>query len=201
MYATHVEIIGQKFDQSPAQTLENIVKFTLASIQQQFNTVPAILSEWEQLGEEASTMWGMKRDGVRYIQENSTRLAALIRFHRNRGLDEDTLEVIDLLLEIPGLNTIKAGFVAQILGFPVGCIDTVNQQLYGIDVKSFNIPKGQRQKTRHAKIAAYVTLCQKLGGAEQLWDVWCHNIAQKYGSYQGSSEAVSAQHVDCIIRP
>lgn len=200
MYSEHVYKIGQHFDMYPAETLENIVKFTLASIQQQFQTVPDILSEWDELGFDAPTMWGMKRDGVQYITEHSKRMSSVLQFYRDRRREEDTLEAIDLLLEVPGLNTVKAGFVAQILGFHVGCIDTVNAELYDINVASFRIPSGQRAKTRHAKIAAYITLCEKLGGPQALWDTWCHFIAQKYEIYAGDAEAVSEQHIECIVR-
>jgi hypothetical protein len=197
MYSEHVYKIGQQFDEQPAETLVKVVDFTLASIQQQFHTVPNILKEWQELGTDAPTMWGMKRYGYKHIREHSQRLSSLIRYQREHRGEQAAEDVIDTMLEVPGLNTVKAGFVAQILGFHVGCIDSVNAELYNIKVGSFKIAPNQTARTRSAKIAAYVTLCNRLGGPAFLWDTWCEFIGQKYGQFGGADE-VSEQHWDSI---
>ena len=189
--------------------LIDAVDFVLATIQQHFSTIPQILGEWMHYeselaicvnprdAEKPGTLWGMKELGFQHIREHHDRLAALVRHGAKTG---DAVEVIDTLIEIPGLNTVKAAFVAQLCGLDVGCIDTHNAAIYDVDVASFAVNASTSARTRIAKIEAYVALCRELGGAEYLWDTWCEFIAIKYHGHYRDAEHVSAQHVHCIVR-
>jgi len=193
MYQKEMRKIQAGFAAQPGETLEQTVRFVLATIQQQFSTVEDILHTWALQGEMAPTMWGAKRKGVRYIEKHSQELAAKLK-----GCD--TVEAVDTLLTVPGLNTVKASFVAQCLGFGVGCIDTHNARIHGVNVKSYAVTKNLTAKTRLAKIKSYIALCQGLGGSAVLWDSWCELIADKQSAHFDDAEAVSAYHSHCILK-
>lgn len=193
MYHNDVPKIRNSFTHQPADTLEAVVRFVLATIQQQFHTVPAILDEWSALGYKAPTMWGMKKDGVKFMKRRKASIAAQLT-------EATTVEAIDVLLTVPGLNTVKAGFAAQLLGFQVGCLDLHNIRMYGVKPDSFKVTKKHTAKTRLAKIRSYVAMCEGLGGADQMWDRWCHVVADTQGKhFDFYAENVSALHTECIF--
>lgn len=198
MYAKEITNIELAFEDKPVDTVIRVVEFVLATIQQQFHTVPAILKDWDKNGKESATMWGMKKDGFQHIIDNADRITALLTYESSKC---DTIGAIDTLLEVPGLNTVKAGFAAQLLGFEVGCIDVQNARLYGIEnLDAFKVTPQHTARTRLAKIESYVVLCNKLGGSGKLWDTWCHFIANQYPEHFIDGEAVSELHSNTILR-
>jgi hypothetical protein len=197
MYSNEMTKISGYFDDDPRSVLLGAVKFTLATIQQAFHTVPAALDEWDDLGSNAPTMWGWKPKGCKFIEKNATSMAALLTTCKREG---DVIGAIDLLMMVPGLGTVKASFVAQILGFEVGCIDGHNATMYKINVNSFKCNPKHTAKTKLAKITAYVALCEALGGAEHLWDTWCELIAIKQRKHFNSAEHVSELHSTLVLR-
>jgi hypothetical protein len=178
-----------------SEGLIRCVKFVLATIQQQFHTVPAALSEWNRFGHDAATMWGMKLDGVRHIEQHSDRLWALLSYAVE---NEDPADAIDTLLEVPGLGVVKAAFVAQLYGLNVGCLDTHNEMLYDTDARTFYIPSNLSARLRLRRIEAYVTFTQGIGTSEHWWSVWCEFMASKYPQHYDCGEDVSIQHVNCL---
>ena len=195
MYSQDVQRIRREWRKRGSDVLVSTVDFVLATIQQQFSTVPTILREWEDQGLEAPSLWGNKTAGWLEIRERQHEIHAELMSLTLY----DKVEAIDTLMTISGLGTVKAAFVAQCLGWDVGCIDTHNARHYDIDVKTFATSHKQTAKTRLAKIGSYVKLCEDLGGAEHLWDSWCYFIADKYPAHFTSGEAVSQMHVDCIL--
>ena len=197
MYKKSTQAILVGLVRDPESTVLGAVEFTLATIQQQFHTVGAILDEWDQMGTDAPTCWGMKVKGIKFIEKNLAVITAqLLQFKKKQNV----VGAIDLLLTIPGLNTIKASFVAQLLGFEVGCIDGQNAKMYGINVAAFKITPKHTAKTRIAKIESYVTLCKSLGGAESLWDNWCELIALNQHRHFTDAEMVSDRHQELVLR-
>lgn len=207
MYTNHVPKIRQAFESDPKLYLVRVVDFVLATIQQRFHTVQSILDDWHdweaELKEHVSerdlsppgTLWGMKRDGFQYVRQEADRLAGLLTYALARN---DAVDAIDTLLEVPGLGIAKSGFVAQLLGLPVGCLDTHNLRIYDIAPEAFSyVPK--RAKDRLALIESYVNLCASLGGSEALWDRWCHFIAVEQSEHFYRAEDVSDEHVVCIL--
>lgn len=190
----HIDRIESHVADNGGPGLVAVVDFALATIQQQFPTVPSILAEWRVNKTDARSMFASKRDGWRYVREHQSRLWALLQ-HHSRELD--TVGAIDTLLEIPGLGTVKAGFVAQMLGFEVGCIDSQNQILYDVNPAPFAIREGMTARTRLRKIEGYVQLCASLGGSLALWTNWCNYIGDKYSSFDSGWD-VSSLHCECI---
>lgn len=202
MYLQTVPRIRQVFEDAPTRTLVQVVDFVLATIQQRFHTVQDILDtwhEWEAGGfekERPGTLWGMKHHGFQYVRHHKERLSALLLHALERG---DAVDAIDTLLEVPGLGIAKSGFVAQLIGFRVGCLDTHNLEIYEIAPETFaTYPK--RASARLALIESYVTLCEQLGGSEALWDRWCHLIADQQALYFDSADDVSDAHLRACVR-
>ena len=201
MYSESVAKIGEAFDANPAKVTKRVGYFVLATIQQHFATMPATLDDWEEKGINAPTCWGNKISGVKYLDKKHGELAAqLATLRANRIADGHGAAVaaIDLLLQVPGLNTIKAAFFAQCLGFDVGCIDSHNAKMYSVKVSAFSVSPKHTAKTRLAKVASYVTLCNELGGSAYLWDAWCYLIADKYPNHFKDGETVSHLHTTLI---
>lgn len=172
------------------------VDFVLATIQQQFHTVPNALEEWEELGVLAPSMWGMKMDGWVYIRNNKDRLYALTQ---NAVANNDEVDFIDTLLEVPGLGVIKAAFVAQLYGLNVGCLDTHNETLYCADAMTFYVPARLSARLRLERISSYVDFTQRIGGSSDWWGNWCLFMAEKYPQHYADAEAVSEQHIQCLL--
>lgn len=174
--------------------LIRIVDFTLATIQQQFPTIPNILRDWEVNGSESPSMFASKRDGWLYIRQHDRRLYSLMRYAHRNG---DVEEAIDTMLEVPGLGIVKAAFVCQLFGFNTGCIDTHNADLYDIDVNAFRTTPTMTARTKLAKISAYQALVIGLGGSQPMWERWCEFVAERYDSF-ASAYHVSRHHVYCV---
>lgn len=176
--------------------LIDVVDFTLATIQQQFPTVPNILADWRLNGPTSPMMFGSKRDGWQYIREHNARLFSLMTYLYAR---EDVEEAIDTMLEVPGLGIVKAAFVCQLFGFNTGCIDTHNAILYDIDVKAFRTTDGMQARTKLAKISAYQALVVGLGGSQPLWERWCHYVGERYSGFADGRHC-SRHHVWCVTK-
>jgi len=97
---------------------------------------------------------------------------------------------------VPGLGLPKAGFLVQLLRGDVGCLDTVNIALYSVNAEAFSRYKQRSAHGRARALLAYVKLCDKLGGAERLWDVWCAHVGAR-DTWKGA-EHVSLAHVTTI---
>ena len=173
-----------------------VVDFVLATIRQEFTQVPQILEKWANQGTAASTMWGLKRDGWRYVREHESRLQSLVHYAVD---SDDPVDAIDTLLEIPGLNTVKAAFVAQLYGLNVGCIDTHNAAIYDVDPASWVVSPTASARLRLAKIQSYVDFCQSVGPSEKWWGVWCEFMSAKYDSAFPTPEHVSRLHEKCLL--
>jgi len=199
MYSTHVPRIASAFEVEPLEVFPSLVKFVLATIQQQFSTVPVILEEWEKLGTDAPSMWGMKRDGYQWLSSVHWKSVAMTLHRAQR--ENDRVLAIDALVEIPGINVVKAAFIAQCVGLKTACLDTQNLQLHQIDnIEAFRIRSNNRAATRLAKINAYLELCDGIDHCASFWDSWCEVIAAQYPKhYPLGSMDVSSQHVELIL--
>lgn len=194
-YRSDIKACKDYIEMYETQGLIRAVDFVLATIQQQFHTVPNILRDWRHIGEQSSTCWGMKKEGYLYVREHVNRLHALISFEvRN----DDPVAVIDTLLEVPGLNTVKAAFVAQLYGLNVGCLDTHNETLYDTDAKAFYITSQLSAKLRAARIESYVDFCNRIAPSYVWWGRWCEFMAAKYPQHYDLADEVSGQHLECL---
>lgn len=172
-----------------------VCAMALLSIQQPFRTVKRQMKHVRDNGLESGYLWAFKRAGLAYVTEHATELRTELTAIAR--CDETSAEqALEVLTQVPGLGLAKAGFVAQMLGFDVGCLDTRNLHEFGLTRSSVRFDKSNAEHMRLNRIAAYVALCRSLGGAEFLWNNWCAGIARD--EFFQTADRVSAYHVDCV---
>jgi len=203
MYNTHAMIISEHALKTQKGLLD-VITFTFSTIQQALSTSPMQLDDIDLNGLESKYLFGSKRDGLKYAQENIGQLFWGVQELKKKSLTNvDTItEAVRLFYEIPGLNTVKASFICQMLGFDVACLDSHNLNRLGMAQKDVTIPKSlKNEKLRMKKIKAYVALTQKQGTV-YWWNSWCDYVAEKGGANKllPTGEDVSAFHVGCVVR-
>ena len=98
------------------------------------------------------------------------------------GAETDAEALAALIREAEWLSTVKGGFVVQLTRGGLGCIDSVNKRLYGLETVT-NSPN------------LYPALCESLGGSVALWAHWCNAVALERGA---DPVAISRAHADFV---
>ncbi len=180
---------------SPAG-LVDVVSFVLCTIQQPLQSVKRQMADIKANGGEAGALFGSKRNGYRYAVEHAAVLHAAIV----KAVEvSDTIGAVDVFSNIPGLGIVKAGFIAQICGLEVACLDGHNLKRLGLGEAAFKLAKSVKPETKRRKIADYVRICGETGGARHWWDSWCDYVAgNKANRSLATGDAVSAYHVHCL---
>lgn len=184
MYAKHVPILA-KHARASHRNFADVVVFVLLSIRQPFTRVKQQMKEVLAAGEKSPHLFAFKRDGYQFVHGP-----------KGRGVWErvcatnDAREAIKALMDIPGLGIAKSGFVAQIMGFDTGCIDSRNQQRLGYGKREF---RADKDRPWAAQLKKYINACE--GRAEELWDGWCADLAAEEGI---DAMQVSAWHLAAI---
>ena len=80
----------------------------------------------------------------------------------------------------------------------VGCLDSHNLEMYGVDKKRFHINDKLSLVTKTRKIRDYIQVCKDLGGSRSLWNRWCNHIGKKYPNQFNNGYEVSQLHADCF---
>lgn len=103
-------------------------------------------------------------------------------------------------MRIPSIGMVKAGFIAQMCGFNVACLDRHNVRMLGMSETALRVSKTIKPELRLKKIRSYIELCQ-VSGARHWWDTWCNFVAEKGGMNASlpTGDAVSAYHVTAIM--
>jgi len=128
------------------------------------------------------TISGFKIDTICYIWNNRESLMQELVGLNKEG---DDVKMISRLAQIPGVQSVKAGFIIQLLFGRAGCIDTHNIDIYSkvfpdlrgdLDIRNWSDDeKGPKN---------YANLLDKLNkrgiGTQQLWDVWVDFVENFY---------------------
>lgn len=174
------------------ENFAQVVTFVLLTIQQNIEGVPNALDDVRTLGAKSRHLWGMKREGYRYVNRHAPRILAECDDLARAGLDA---YLVLALTEIPGLGLVKAGFVAQLVWGRVGCLDTHNLERFDLDRNQFRLTKTLRSETALAKARLYVSTCEAQGGCRNLWNGWCQHIAaERPAVFPGGGDQVSRIH-------
>lgn len=184
-YAAHQPVIECGMRECP-ETFKRGITFALLSIRQAIENVPPMLADVEERRTESVYLFGFKRDGYRHAELRGRELWARVCAIPKT----DPAGAIVALAEVPGLGVVKAGFVAQMLGFDVACLDSRNVAREGLKPRAWRTD-GRRVSRRKAE--AYVR--QTGGRAQELWDTWCDDVAAARGR---SGEEVSALHLAIV---
>lgn len=172
-----------------------VCAMALLSIRQPFRMVKRQMQHVHVHGFSSGYLWGHKRAGLAYVTEHASRLRTELL--QVVPTDDTAAEqALEILTQIPMLGLAKAGFVAQMLGFDVGCIDSRNAAEFGLGRSASRFDKSEPEHIRLNRISAYVLLCRSLGGARFLWNNWCSSIARD--EFFRTADFVSSYHVDCV---
>jgi hypothetical protein len=172
MYAAHVPTIANAM-RSDVDLFRRGALFAICSIRQPVVNVPSQLADIDRDGRNSAYLFGFKREGYDWLQINGRGLWRDLEGTRAPG------DAIAQLVAVPSLGVVKAGFVAQLMGYDVGCLDSRNVQRMGLRPRAWDLDKGRLspaaiERKAHAYAAA------TLGQAENLWDSWCAYVAPDY---------------------
>jgi hypothetical protein len=135
-----------------------------------------------------------KLDTIAYIWSNKDSL-----FHELNQLAKggDDIKLMHRLIEIPGVQAIKAGFIIQLLWGRAGCIDTHNIDIYSKVFPDLEFPNAAEMEDdddtskppkdpwkNKGGVEKYMGLLGQLDkrgiGTKQLWDVWVDFVESMY---------------------
>lgn len=163
-------------------------KFVIATVRTRFPDVCADLDRCIAGEDIPVIMFGVKRKGYDWLDENAAGLLSDCEECVHQG---DDARLVMALTAIPGIGYAKAGFIAQLVWGRVGCLDTHNLVRYGIEQEAF--AAHGRYNAKAAK--RYVETCSELGTPETLWNTWCEYVGRTQG--YGDANTVSEMHLVC----
>lgn len=146
------------------------------------------------------TIGGFKLDTIVTVWNNKQQLMDKLTSLAQQGSEEG---IINELIKLPGVQPVKAGFIAQLLFGKAGCIDTHNLDIYGKafpELQNDLNPKMWGKDEEGTK--KYVQTLDKLKdrgiGTKHLWDVWVDFVENFYkmiskhglGSYTDMGSAI-----------
>lgn len=183
MYAQHVPVIAAACRED-VHTFTRAIMFASLSIRQPVENVPAMLDDVEALASQSPYLWGWK---VQTFEDATIKAREL---HRAQFLD--TREALGVLVrEVRGLGVVKAGFVLQLAGHDVACLDTRNIVREGRNPREFRVDVSPKILER--TLDRYI---EAVGGrAEEYWDAWCEDVARARGKL---AEDISALHLAIV---
>jgi hypothetical protein len=192
-YAEHIAQCNQLAQSSP-DNLRRACTFVLATIQQQLETVPAIMRDFERNGSKSKYAFGSKSAGLDFLRDN---IYALDSAAHQALARKDWQMLLEAFLAVPGLGMVKSGFACQLFAGSVGCIDTHNIKLYGVKLSTLKYGYPKRRETIERKLSDYIGLCHGIGSRD-LWAGWCQYVANLRPDNWADGEAVSQLHIDCL---
>lgn len=167
------------------------VMFAVCSMRQPVTRVPMQLDALDNgdARDMETILFGHKKSAFKYLEENAT-----LMWGRCCNAP-DAATVILTLTDMPGMGIVKAGFIAQMLGHDVACLDSRNIQRRRLKPRRF-ATNGVKHGAAHLrKVGRYIR--ETRGRSREHWNAWCDYVAPDYGM---TGEAVSALHV-CIAKP
>jgi thermostable 8-oxoguanine DNA glycosylase len=202
MYQRDCTMIAQYALASP-QGLYDVIEFTLCTINMPISRVHLQRQSIKEEGTQSKWVSATKANGINYAKMNQAYLHKQILHIRDKyGLDtiDGSQYAIDLFIKIPSIGMVKAGFIAQMCGFNVACLDRHNVRALGMSETALNLNKKVSDELRLKKIREYVKLCRRRG-SEYWWDTWCNYVADRGGMNKSlpTGDAVSRYHVTAIM--
>ena len=201
MYQRDCNEIAQHAMSSPAG-LYDVIEFTLCTINMPLSRVIQQRVSIKAEGIQSKWVSSTKAQGIEYAKSNIFHLHEAINAIAQR-YGKDTIdgaqEAVDLFIAIPSIGMVKAGFIAQMCGFEVACLDRHNVRMLGMSETALLLNKKVSPDLRRTKIRNYVKLCRRKG-AEYWWNTWCNYVAEKGGMNKSlpTGDAVSKYHVTAI---
>jgi hypothetical protein len=186
VYCNHVPVIAAAMRACP-ETFERGVMFAILSARVRFSRVPQSMRDLERHGARASCLWGFKKRAWEYVRANRDSL------WRDACAARDPETALRVLCRVPGLGIIKGGFVCQMLGFDIACLDTRNVAREGRDMRTYTCAHKSKPGFDR-RLVRYVQETE--GRACELWDTWCSDVAETYAT---TAHEISARHLTSIV--
>ncbi len=202
MYQRDCNLIAQ-YATTSSDAMYDIIEFTLCTINMPLSRVHTQRISIRKHGVKSKWVSDAKAKGITYAFDNKDELHTLM-LNIKETVGTDTIDgaqaAVDLFMRIPSIGMVKAGFIAQMCGFEVACLDRHNIRMLGLSEAALKVSKKIKPELRLKKIRQYVKLC-RLEGAEYWWDTWCNYVAEKGGMNKSlpTGDAVSAYHVTSIM--
>lgn len=171
-------------------TFKRAALVCMLSARRPFEIVSKVVDDVQSNGRASIWPSAAQWRGISWIETNGAALRDSIIANR----DNAPLAML-AATQCPALGLAKGGFLCQMMGVDVGCLDTHNVDKYELDRSALRLNKGARELTRLRHLTAYVDLCQNLGGSNFLWGAWCEYLATLYPDVYRSGDAVSRLHV------
>lgn len=184
MYKTHATKV-QSYAQRSADNMAWVVIMVICSIRMNWLTVGFQLTDIKKLKLDSRFLKNKTRaKGYMYIMTHKhkiySQMLAVINSHKNDN--EKALSLMKIFIRIPGLGLAKAGFVCQLTAGLVGCMDSHNVKLFGIEPKCLEYDKNiKKEALLIEKKRNYIKVCHEYG-TEFLWNNWCEFLANDSGS-------------------
>jgi len=187
VYDAHVPVISAAIYED-AETFKRAVTFVILSIRQPIENVPAMLADVDETRAESIYLLGHKRAAYRYIELHGRELWA-----RVRDLTDPEAVILELL-SVPGLGIVKAGFLAQLMGLDVACLDSRNVAREGRKPREYRTDgKGAECRAIRRKVSRYVA--ETGGRAREYWNAWCEDVAQ---TRNNTAQTISEIHLTIV---
>lgn len=177
------------------ERLVSVGTMVLLSIRMQWVGVGNQMADVRANDDKSICLWGFKREGYRYLVANRKRLWSRVRACRDGDIWVEDL--VREFLKVPGLGLAKAGFLTQLTTGECGCLDMHNVERFGLTPADWHIrPRVDPQKQLvevDEKIELYMGLVDECGGPGNLWNDWCHHLADTVSTFDGAGD-VSRRH-------
>ncbi len=173
------------------QVFINCSLFVLLSIQQPLWGLPAQYKDVQNKGLESVYLFGAKRAGLRYVQEN----VRALRNSANEAKEANNLDALIMAyLNVPCLGLAKASFLAQLTIGNGACLDVHNLRLLGLGEQALRLNKKLLPASQLTRVRAYNALWQAHGNSAHWWNTWCDNLAADPRNKFTNGKQVSAIH-------
>lgn len=186
MYQEHVPMISTAMRADPRVFARGVL-FAVCSIRQPFPSVPDQLQAVD--AGDLEPLFGHKLVAHAYVLEHMSTL------QKELLEASDNAARLEIICQVPGLGLVKGGFILQLMGYDVACLDARNIKREKRNPRAFR-SDGEAKKQGPAwrrKIARY--LRETEGKAEYYWDAWCEDVAVTYNL---TAEEISAMHTTIV---
>ena len=193
MYIEEVSVIAHYMREDPVVFARGFM-FAVLSARQPFINVPDQLKALDREGGDCPHLFGWKRDAYNWLQEHGVGLWQALR------VECDIHKAMWYITRAPGMGVVKGGFVLQMMGFDVACLDSRNSKRENRDRRAYDTrgagPTNLTRKNGPAFRRLIERYLGEVGGlAQEYWDAWCSDIAI---TYHMTAQEVSRLHL-CVI--
>lgn len=173
---------------------ERTARVAMLSARKQFKIVGAVVRDVEEHGTGSHWLSSAQCRGMDYLASPKGRALwdILANDKEIRGTPRYALAYA---CQVPALGLAKGGFLCQMMGIDVGCLDTHSIDKYDIPRARVRLRKEQSARVQGRAIIAYTELCANLGGSVRLWGAWCEYLATLYPDVYANGRTVSELHV------